>query len=248
MRLEAEERQHPPAVEVPLPKTPGDDGYFSWRLDDAIFKQRKRRARQLRARPLGGAAAAPQQPRPPVLGRMHCVQGRLSGGTACAAQGVERGSISPGASLTLAPCLYLRRVRVYRWADARDFHETDRCRHAAFQADWSRCCQDRLVHLVVEADDGDDAHDDELSINTSEMDEVRQVLKQHCAQLYQAFDWYCAEGVAAAPATPLSGARDDFFQIDLPSFVQLCREARPHRHLPYHTSTLGERSTSAAAA
>ena len=35
-----------------------------------------------------------------------------------------------------------------KWADSKGFHETDRSRNAAFQADWSRCCQDRLVHLT----------------------------------------------------------------------------------------------------
>ena len=154
MRLEAEEHEHPPAVEIPQPQEPDEFGNFQWQLDASIYKQRK------------------------------------------------------------------------KWADARGFHETDRCRNAAFQADWSRCCQDRLVHLVTEKDD-----DEDEGLNKTEVDEVRQALKQYCAHLYQAFDWYCADGVAADPTKPVDEEKDDFYQIDLPSFLQFCREARPYPYL-----------------
>ena len=110
-----------------------------------------------------------------------------------------------------------------------------------FLAGWPRCCldetpqpypspptpkQDRLVHLVTEKDD-----DEDEGLNKTEVDEVRQALKQYCAHLYQAFDWYCADGVAADPTKPVDEEKDDFYQIDLPSFLQFCREARPYPYL-----------------
>ena len=65
-----------------------------------------------------------------------------------------------------------------------------------------------------------------MTQHKTEVDEVRQALKEYCAQLYQAFDWYCADGVAADATKPVDEENDDFYQIDLPSFIQFCRDAR----------------------
>ena len=42
MRLEAEEHEHPPAVEIPQPQEPDEFGNFQWQLDASIYKQRKK--------------------------------------------------------------------------------------------------------------------------------------------------------------------------------------------------------------
>ena len=87
-----------------------------------------------------------------------------------------------------------------KWAESRDFYDTEEVYEAAFSLDWSRALRShRLAEWILKHDDGDgeDSDDDddegmEGGGESGEIIEVGNILWRHHRMLYAAFDCYAS--------------------------------------------------------
>ena len=98
-----------------------------------------------------------------------------------------------------------------KWADSKDFWDTDATERAMFEGDWADAVACGISKYILRMDDDDDevsshGEDDEVS-------ETMGVLWQYHDLLYTIFDYYAA-----------TGSGDDFTQIRMNSFREFVND------------------------
>ena len=89
-----------------------------------------------------------------------------------------------------------------KWADSRDFWDTDDVERKMFETDWERCLSCGIGRFIYRTDDGDGDGDED-----DEVDEVVEVLWEFHDLINAIFDYYAA-----------MGASDDITHMQMNSF------------------------------